>query len=140
MGLLGLTLSIVGLYGIISYSVVRRTAEIGMRMALGASRADVLRLVFRQGLLVAVVGVALGGLLAAVVAPALAKGLAGLGTMSVLTYIVVPPALLLVSLTACFLPARRAAMLDPIRALKYEMMTLKLRRRRAAMGDRAARP
>lgn len=120
MGLLGLTLAMVGLYGLISYSVSRRTAEIGLRMAIGASKADVLRLVIRQGVMLAATGIAIGGILAAVTAPRIAAGLGGLGNMNVATFLVVPFALLAVSILACYLPARRAAIVDPIRVLRYE--------------------
>jgi ABC-type antimicrobial peptide transport system permease subunit len=120
MGILGLILAVVGLYGLISYSVSRRTAEIGVRMAIGASRADVLRLVLRQGLILGVAGIAAGGALTAVAAPVLAAGLAGLGTLTSVTFVVVPIALLAVSAVASYLPARRAARLDPVHALRWE--------------------
>ena len=120
MALVGLILAMTGLYGLISYSVSRRIPEIGVRMAIGASRADVARLVLRQGLILAGAGIAIGGVLAAFAAPALASGFLGRGTRHVATWIVIPLGLLLASVTACYLPARRASSLDPIRALRHD--------------------
>jgi predicted permease len=119
MGLVGLMLAMVGLYGLIAYSVSRRTPEIGLRMAIGATRADVFRFVLRQGVTLAAAGIAIGGALAAVIAPALAGESVGPGG-NLAGYILVPLALLLVSAAACLVPARRAATLDPVRALRYD--------------------
>ena len=120
MGLLGMILALVGLYGLISYSVVRRTSEIGVRMAIGASRRDVLRLVLGQAVILAVVGITIGAAVTAITAPLLSAALVGLGSMNVATYVTIPVALLTVSLAACYVPAKRAAGLDPLRALRYE--------------------
>jgi predicted permease len=120
MGLLGLTLALIGLYGLIAYSVSRRTKEIGIRMAIGANKTEVLRMVLRQGFVLAAVGILVGGALSVGVARMLAIGLAGLGTPNPITYVVVPIALLLITLVACYIPARRASLIDPIRALRYE--------------------
>ena len=120
MGLLGLTLALIGLYGLIAYSVSRRTKEIGIRMAIGANKAEVLRMVLRQGFILAAAGIVAGGAISVVVARMLTIGLAGLGTPNPLTYVVVPIALLLITLAACYIPARRASQIDPIRALRYE--------------------
>ena len=120
MGLVGLTLAIVGLYGLVSYSVSCRTREIGVRMAIGASRTSVLRFVLRQGFILAVAGIAIGGVLTAALLSARATGTQLIWTMNVATLVIVPAALLVVSVAACYLPARRAAMLDPIRALRWE--------------------
>ncbi len=120
MGLLGLTLALIGLYGLIAYSVSRRTQEIGVRMAIGADKVEVLKMVLRQGLVLALAGIAVGGAVSVVVARMLAIGLAGLGTPNPITYVLVPIALLLITLAACYIPARRASLIDPIRALRYE--------------------
>ena len=120
MGMLGLTLALVGLYGLIAYSVSRRTQEIGIRMAIGADSMEVLKMVLRQGLVLVLVGIVVGGAVSVVVARMLAIGLAGLGTPNPITYVVVPIALLLITLAACYIPARRASLIDPIRALRYE--------------------
>jgi len=120
MGAVGLLLAMVGLYGLMSYTVVRRTREIGVRVATGAGRADVLRLVLRQGLGLAAAGIVMGGSVAAAVAPRLARAFVGEGTNTPAIHLAVPAALLAASLLACWLPARRAAGLDPLRALRHE--------------------
>jgi predicted permease len=120
MGLLALVLALVGLYGLISYSVSRRTQEIGIRMAIGADRRDVLKMVLRQGLTLAILGVVIGGLATLGVAHLITMGVIGLGTVSPATYVVVPVLLILVTLVACYIPARRASLVDPIKALRYE--------------------
>jgi len=120
MGLLGLTLALVGLYGLIAYSVSRRTQEIGIRMAIGANKWNVLKMVLRQGLLLVMSGIVVGGVLSFVVARLLIIGLTGLGALNPATYYVVPAALLLITMAACYIPARRASLIDPILALRYE--------------------
>jgi ABC-type antimicrobial peptide transport system permease subunit len=89
-------------------------------MAIGADKVEVLKMVLRQGFVLVLAGIAVGGALSVVVARMLAIGLAGLGTPNPITYVVVPIALLLITLAACYIPARRASLIDPIRALRYE--------------------
>jgi ABC-type antimicrobial peptide transport system permease subunit len=89
-------------------------------MAIGADRTEVLKMVLRQGLVLVLAGIAVGGAISAAVARMLAIGLAGLGAPNPITYVVVPIALLLITLAACYIPARRASLIDPIRALRYE--------------------
>jgi len=120
MGLLGLTLALVGLYGLIAYSVSRRRQEIGIRIAIGASRAEVVKMVLRQGLALVLGGMLAGGAISFAVARMLTAGLVGLGTPNALTYVVVPVALVVVAMAACYIPARRASLIDPIQALRYE--------------------
>ena len=120
MGLLGLILALVGLYGLIAYSVSRRSQEIGIRMAIGANQMEVLKMVLRQGLALVLAGVLVGGVVSVVVARLLTIGLVGLGAPNPITYVVVPIALLLITMAACYIPARRASLIDPIRALRYE--------------------
>jgi predicted permease len=119
-GAVGLTLATVGLYGVMSYSVQRRTREIGIRMALGARTGGVLRLVARQGLALAGIGVAIGLALALSVSQFAASLLYGVSAADTLTFIAVPGLLLAVSVLAVWLPARRAARTDPLTALRYE--------------------
>jgi predicted permease len=120
MGLLGLVLAVVGLYGLIAYSVSRRTQEIGIRMALGAQRSDVAAMILRQGFVLAIVGIAIGFAASLAVRGILVQGLIGLGSLSPAVLAVVPLTLLLVTMAACYLPARRAAQVDPLRALRWE--------------------
>lgn len=119
-GGLALLLAAVGIYGVLSYLVSQRTREIGIRMALGASRADILGFIMQRGVILSVAGVALGigGSLASV---RLVRGLLyGVSATDVTTYLLVPLVLLTVSLAATFIPARRAASIDPLEALRHE--------------------
>jgi putative ABC transport system permease protein len=120
MGILGLTLALVGLYGIVSYSVARRTREIGVRMAIGAGRTEVLKMVLRQGMTLSLAGILVGGAASVAVARLLSAGMAGLGTPNLATYVVVPILLIGLTVAASYIPARRASKLDPLRALRYE--------------------
>jgi len=120
---LALLLASVGIYGVISYSMPQRVREIGIRMALGAVKRDVLRMVIGQGLRLAVVGVAIGALASLVFARVLTSFshlLYGVGAKDPLTLIAVAAVLISVALLACYLPARRAARVDPMVALRNE--------------------
>jgi ABC-type antimicrobial peptide transport system permease subunit len=117
---LALLLASVGLYGVMSYEVSQRTREIGIRIVLGAQRGDVLGLVIRQGMRVVIVGVVLGLAGAAGLSRVVAGLLFGVSPMDPLAFIGVSLFLVAVALLACWLPARRAAKLDPIIALKCE--------------------
>jgi macrolide transport system ATP-binding/permease protein len=120
MGFIALALATTGLYGLIAYTVSRRVKEFGIRVAVGASRRDVVWLVERRGLMLAAVGIAIGGALTVAAAPILSAGFPGLGASSPGVYAVVPLALLLVCAIASYMPARRAAGLDPLWALRNE--------------------
>jgi predicted permease len=120
MGLIGLLLALIGIYGLVSYSVARRTREIGVRIAIGADRMDVIKMVLRQGFVLACIGIGVGGVLSLIVGKALAAGLIGLGKPNPATFIVVPLAVLLVTMAACWAPAWRASRVDPLRALRSE--------------------
>jgi putative ABC transport system permease protein len=113
-----LLIAAVGLFGLVSYSVSLRSRELAIRAALGARRADILRLVLRQGLTVTLAGLVAGMLASALLTRVLSTQLYGVTTHDTLTFIVVPLMLLLVGALACLMPARRAANLDPVRVLR----------------------
>jgi len=119
-GVLAILLSAVGLYSVMAYVVSQRTREVGIRMALGANRADVLKMITAQGMRLAVIGVALGLLLSLGLARALSSLLIGVSGYDVTTFVIVSVLLVLVALIACYLPARRATKIDPLVALRYE--------------------
>jgi putative ABC transport system permease protein len=119
LGMLGLVLAIVGVYGVVSYAATQKTHEIGVRMALGAQPADILRMVFREGLLIVGIGlvVGIGGALAA---GQVVGSFLTVSARDPVTYATVTAILLAVALSACFIPARRAMRVDPMVALRYE--------------------
>jgi ABC-type antimicrobial peptide transport system permease subunit len=120
MGAAGLLLTIAGLYGLIAYNVSRRTREIGIRMALGAGRSDVLRLVMGKGLLLVGIGTGIGLAMGFAVEQLMNSMLFNAGGVDIVAYVVVVPSLFLVTMLAAYVPARRASRIAPTQALRYE--------------------
>ena len=119
-GVVGLVLAAVGLYGVMSYSVSRRTREIGIRVALGAQLGNVQRLIVRQGMLLTLIAVAVGLPTALAVAKFSSSFLYGVRPHDLVTFTLVPVFLVAVALLACWIPARRAARVNVLTALHYE--------------------
>jgi len=120
MGLVALVLAITGLYGLVAYNVSLRTHEIGIRMALGAGRRDVLRLVMGKGLALVGVGMVIGLALSFAIEQLINTMLFNAGGVDVVAYVIVVPSMVLVAMLAAYVPARRATRIAPIQALRYE--------------------
>ena len=119
-GVIALLLAVIGLYGVRVYTVARRTREIGIRMALGASSADTQRMILREGFMVTAIGLGCGLLLALALGRVLAGFLYDVRSVDITVLSIAMLLLAMVSLLACYLPARRAARVDPMIALRYE--------------------
>ena len=119
-GVIALVLSAIGIYGVMAFAVTQRTQEIGIRMALGASALDVLKMVVGSGMLLAAIGVAVGLIGAFALTRLMASLLFGVSPTDLVTFGLVTAGLLTVALLACYIPARRATKVDPLVALRYE--------------------
>ena len=120
LGTLGLLLAVIGVYGVVSYAANQRTQEIGIRVALGAQRGQILAMILRQGLTTVGAGLLVGLLASAALARVVGLFLVGVNPFDPVTYLGVSLALLLVALVACFVPARRAMRVDPVSAMRCE--------------------
>jgi putative ABC transport system permease protein len=120
VSLLALLIAATGIYGMLSYLVVERTSEIGIRMALGAQRSNVLRLIVGDGMKLVAVGVVIGVAAALVLTKVMSSLLFGLGQIDLVAFVAVSTGALAVALVACYIPARRATKVDPLVALRNE--------------------
>jgi ABC-type antimicrobial peptide transport system permease subunit len=120
LGALGLLLAVVGVYGVISYAVNQRIHEIGIRIALGAQRENILSLVLSQGMKLVLIGLAVGVAISLAVSRVVANLLVNTGGVDALAYSVAISLLVAVAALACYIPARRAMRVDPLVALRYE--------------------
>ena len=120
MGAVGLLLAIAGLYGVVAYNVTRRTREIGIRMAIGAKPSNVLRLVMGKGLVLVGIGTAIGLAMGFAVEQLMNSALFNAGGVDVGAYLIVVPSMVLVTMLAAYVPARRASRIAPTLALRYE--------------------
>ncbi|MGB2898852.1 MAG: ABC transporter permease [Candidatus Acidiferrum sp.] len=120
MGVVGLVLTIAGLYGLVAYNVSRRTREIGIRMALGAGSSDVLRLVMGKGFVLVGMGTVIGLAMGFAVEQLMNSMLFNVGGVDLVAYVIVVPSLFLVTILAAYVPARRASRIAPTQALRYE--------------------
>jgi predicted permease len=120
LGIVGLILTAIGIYGVTAYTVTRRTREIGIRIALGARTADVIRMVLREGVALTLIGSAIGVVLAAVLSRVLAGFLFGIPPIDPITFAATTVLFAAISLTACYVPVLRATHIDPKQALRYE--------------------
>jgi ABC-type antimicrobial peptide transport system permease subunit len=120
LGIVGLLLAAIGIYGVTAYMVSSRTREIGIRVALGARRGDVVRMVLRQGMMLALAGMAIGLVLAAGASRLLGSLLFGIGPTDPIAFGGSALLFCLIGLIACYVPARRATAVDAMEALRYE--------------------
>jgi len=120
LGMIGLILGVVGVYGVVSFAASQRTREIGIRLALGANSRDILRLVWKQGVRLVIIGLVVGAIVAWSLTRIMAHRIAGISPTDPVTYITVTILMSAVGLLACWIPARRAMRVDPMVALRYE--------------------